>query len=208
MPQSSDKTLRPVGAILAGGASRRMGTPKPVLELGGQTLLARAAQNLQQQVSDLVVVGGEPAWAEACGLSYRPDAVEGGRGPLAGLLSAMDFAADKNSGWVFVTAADMPFLPVDIVDTLLAAASLGRPVIPTDEKRSQPLAALWPTALRESLRQGLDESTIESLRDFYEPLKPVEPTLSGTEVSPFFNVNRPEDLEEAAKVLARLTKLA
>ena len=51
--------MRSVGIVLAGGASRRMGTPKAGLVLGGRTFLAHALASLGEGgVDALVVVAG------------------------------------------------------------------------------------------------------------------------------------------------------
>lgn len=87
--------MRVLGAVLAGGASRRMGTPKallelgPVLEPGGQALAARVAGALAAAGAERVVlVGGDAAWAEALGLGVVPDRWPGA-GPLAGTATAL-----------------------------------------------------------------------------------------------------------------------
>lgn len=193
----------PVGAILAGGASRRMGEAKAMMRLGGKPLLERVVERIALQVSSVVVVGGPPVWAEHRGLDYRADAIAGGRGPLAGLLAAMDFAEQtrSNSDFVFVAATDMPFLPPDLVSRLLEESDKGLPVIPRSGNRLQPLAALWPRDIHNKITSGLRGKSIESMKDLYQDTGFREVSFETGPLDPFFNVNTPEDLGVAERWL-------
>jgi molybdenum cofactor cytidylyltransferase len=53
--------VRSAGIILAGGASRRMGTPKALLQYGGQTFLDRLIGVLEFAGSEVIVVVGAHA---------------------------------------------------------------------------------------------------------------------------------------------------
>lgn len=193
----------PLGAILAGGASRRMGEAKALTRLGGKPLLDRVVESIAPQVSSVVIVGGPPEWAEQRGLDHRADAIAGGRGPLAGLLAAMDYAAQikSNSDFVFVTATDMPFLPPDLVSRLLEDSDKGLPVIPRSGNRLQPLAALWPRDMHSKIASGLRGKSVESMKDLYQDTGFQEVSFETVPLDPFFNVNTPEDLGVAERWL-------
>lgn len=104
-----------------------MGQDKSLLKVGVQTLLDVVIDRTTDQVFSLALAGGPEAWARDRGVDHVPDAVSGGRGPLAGLVAAMDFAAQSGSQsrFVFVTATDMPFLPADLVARLLKECGQG-----------------------------------------------------------------------------------
>jgi molybdopterin-guanine dinucleotide biosynthesis protein A len=104
------------GAVLAGGASRRMGRDKATLVVGGVELaslaLAAAAQVADPVV--LVVPEGHPARRLAAAPVADP-----GRGPLAALAAALAaLAADH----VLVLAGDHPGLRVELLARLVALA--------------------------------------------------------------------------------------
>ena len=84
-------TVRTVGVVLAGGASRRMGgSPKAAMTLGRQTLLERAAERLRPQVDVLIVNSNDDLTLD--GLETVRDPFEERRGPLAGILAATVWA--------------------------------------------------------------------------------------------------------------------
>ncbi len=87
---------RIVGALLAGGAARRMGGGDKCLRtLGGETLLARTIRRLGTQVGRIILnANGDPARFGEYGLPVVADVIEGQAGPLAGVLTAMEWTRD------------------------------------------------------------------------------------------------------------------
>ncbi|MCH2135329.1 MAG: NTP transferase domain-containing protein [Phycisphaerales bacterium] len=93
-------------AILVGGASRRMGTPKQHAKLPDGTSLGQRVMQLATGVSDLVVACG-PAGA-LTGVEALPDlAVHAGLGPLAGIETVL--MSNRADRWL-VLPCDMPWL--------------------------------------------------------------------------------------------------
>ena len=142
---------RPTGIVLAGGSSRRMGTDKAAIELGGRTLLQHAVDVLERaDVRSIVVVGaadrsaptvystvyaGEP-------VRFEVDAVSG-EGPLRGLAAGLAVA---DAPVVLVVGVDMPFIEPDLLRLLAARAAGGvSPVLPMHEGVPQPLCSAWPS---------------------------------------------------------------
>jgi molybdopterin-guanine dinucleotide biosynthesis protein A len=181
--------------VLAGGAGRRLGGAKAVVELGGRPLLAYAVEALTAVLDDVVIVAkadselpslpGVPVWAE-------PDEV---RHPALGIAHALAIADGRP---VLVCAGDQPFVPPALV-RLLAGTDLGEAhaVVPRHAGELQPLLALYAPAALEPLRAALDAP----LRETVAALEPR--LLEVDDPRPFFNVNRPEDLLHAAALLDR-----
>ncbi|MGX9144536.1 molybdenum cofactor guanylyltransferase MobA [Mesorhizobium sp. 128a] len=199
------------GIILAGGLSRRMGGgDKTLLALGGRPLLDHVVARLAPQVGSLVLsANGDPARFAASGLSVLADTVEGHAGPLAGILTGLEWAAANNASEALVTAAgDTPFLPVDLV-TRLAAAAAGRSgsiAVASSSGRRHPTFALWPLRLRQALRHFLVDEDNRRVSAFIERHDFVEvefPLLAvdGGQFDPFFNINAPDDLAVAERLL-------
>ena len=199
------------GIILAGGLSRRMGGgDKTLLALGGRPLLGHVVARLAPQVGSLALsANGDPARFAASGLSVLADTVEGHAGPLAGILTGLEWAATNTACKSLVTAAgDTPFLPVDLV-AMLASAAAGRPgsiAVASSSGRRHPTFALWPLGLRQALRHFLVDEDNRRVSAFIERHDFVEvefPLLAagGGQVDPFFNINVADDLAVAERLL-------
>src|SRR5690242_16541929 len=117
---SSPAAVPPVVVVLTGGASRRMGSHKPVLDVGGRPLVARVLDAAGDRPA--LVVG--PGQGVPEGLRVVMERVPGG-GPVAGLAAAVEaLTADPQAPLpyaVAVLAADLPFVTSAHVDRLLAA---------------------------------------------------------------------------------------
>ena len=113
----------PVGVILAGGQSSRMGGgDKGLLHLGGRPILSHVIERLSPQVADLALnANGDPARFGPFGLPVIADSVPGFAGPLAGVLAGLDWAASQGAETIVTAAADTPFFPADLVPRLLMA---------------------------------------------------------------------------------------
>jgi molybdenum cofactor guanylyltransferase len=196
-----------VGLLLAGGQSRRMGGGDKALRLlGGNSLLDLVIERLRPQVDALVLnANGDPTRFSRFALPVVADSVPGFAGPLAGVLAGLDWAASHRPDcrYVVSVATDAPFVPVDLVARLaeglreacadLACAASGG--------RSHPVFGLWPVGLRDDLRQALVDQGIRKVDLWTARHKLTTVPFPDQPVDPFFNANRPEDLETAAALL-------
>ncbi|TNE39274.1 MAG: molybdenum cofactor guanylyltransferase MobA [Alphaproteobacteria bacterium] len=196
--------------LLAGGLSRRMGGGAKFLqELGGASLLSRIVETLRPQVSEFLLNmnrDGEAGIAED--IPIRKDVVEGFAGPLAGILTGLDYFSAKGSraSHMLSVPTDAPFIPGDLVvrlaeglkgavpETIVMAQSVGR---------VHPVVALWPLSLAADLRVALIEEDLRKILVFADRYNRVNVTWDETEGDPFFNINRPEDLAEAEVRIAK-----
>lgn len=140
------------GFILAGGNSARMGRDKALLELGGISLLERAAKLLAPLVSSVIVIG-PPGRYESFGLPVVPDD-SAGLGPLAGIATALRISP---APWCLVIACDLPYLKTSWLQFLIdrALASRADVVLPDNELGPEPLCALYHKRCEELVRQAL-----------------------------------------------------
>jgi molybdopterin-guanine dinucleotide biosynthesis protein A len=196
-----------VGVLLAGGRSERMGgEDKSLIELGGKPLIAHAAARLRTQVDRFVVnANGDPARLAFLQQPVVPDADGGYSGPLAGILAGMDWtlANAPAARWIATIAVDTPFIPSDLVATLLAASSdVGTIRLAASNGRTHRVIALWPVSLRDDLAAWLQSGPSKAVHDFLaaRPHIAVDfDTRAGLE--PFFNINTPADLARAREML-------
>ena len=196
-----------IGILLAGGQARRMGGgDKCLRQLAGRTLLARIIERARPQVDALVLnANGDPARFAAYGLPVAPDVIEGFAGPLAGVLTGMDRAAENaaDARWIATFPTDAPFLPQDMVARMLAAVAddAADLACAASAGRAHPVAGLWPVALRAELRRSMQDEDMRKIDAWTARYRLAQVDWPADPIDPFFNANRPEDLAEAERLL-------
>jgi nicotine blue oxidoreductase len=147
-----------VAVVLAAGAGRRMGGPKALLRIGGESYLARAARILARPgVGSVVAVLGHDAArvrAEA-GVPPGVEMVENERyeeGMLSSILRGLEEAERLGADAVLLHPVDHPLVDPATVDRVVAALAGGAVIaVPTHAgRRGHPGGfgrAAWP-ALR------------------------------------------------------------
>jgi len=199
--------VKVVGVLLAGGQSRRMGGGDKTLRvLDGVSLLERVIARLQPQVDALVLnANGDPARFAEFALPVVADSIPDFAGPLAGVLAGLDWAAVHRPDCAFIAsvATDAPFLPVDLVARLTAAhkAAEADLACAASAGRAHPVFGLWPLRLREDLRRAIVDDRIRKVDEWTARHRLVTVPFADRPIDPFFNANRPEDLEAAAELL-------
>ena len=145
--------LRVLGAIIAGGRSRRFGSDKALAELDGQCLLDHVIAALALEC-DSIVICGRAVDGQIC-LADRPWP---GLGPLGGLAAALHFASVQGFDAVLTSACDTPEIPSDLTARLSgsgAATIVG-----------QPLFGWWPTSLSPKLDRYLAAASSLAMNDW------------------------------------------
>ena len=187
------------------------GGDKGLRELAGKPLMLRVIERLARQAFPLAInANGDPARFASFGLPVIPDAAQDYAGPLAGVLAGMRWAARAapNARFIATAACDTPFFPEDLVARFLDAAGGVYPAIVVAKSAAQvhPVFGLWPVALAGDLAAALESGTRKVLHwAERHPHFIVEfpfVNLGGKLADPFFNANTPEELAEAAALLA------
>ena len=177
-------TARPriLGAVLAGGRSRRFGSDKAVAEFEGQTLIDRAIHDLSACVETVAVCGRVIA-----GRLSLPDRPRADTGPLGGLNAALHYAASHGFAGVLSTGCDMPVFPRE-----LAAALIGKGAAIVE---GQHLLGYWPATLAPALDAHLDATEDFSMAAWFAIARPRRVRFDGT----LPNINTPADLDAVAR---------
>lgn len=183
--------------ILAGGASRRMGTDKSQLPIDQQTFTERIAQTLLQLTDSVTIVGrtGESKFPSV------PD-VYPQWGALGGLHAALTACTGE---WALIVACDLPFVTPELFTQLATLRLDHEAVVPIqDDGRPQPLAALYridpclqraAELIQAGRRRPLD--LLETVDTRWVPFAEIR-NLDQAERF-FVNINTPEDYYEAIR---------
>jgi len=179
------------GIVLAGGASKRMGRDKALVELDGHALVSIGAAAMQAAGADhVLVVGGDEDGVRALGLDWIPDE-HPGEGPLGGVISGLRASPHPLA---VVLACDMPRIDADTVERLVAAL-VEQPqamaaVAVADEQR-QALTAAYRHRILPILERAFAAGE-RAPRRALEAVRVVE--VAGLDPERLADVDRPEDL--------------
>ena len=197
-----------LGVLLAGGQSRRMGGgDKCLRDLGGKSILARIVERVSPQVDELILnANGDADRFSEFGLPVVADVVPGHAGPLAGVLTGMDWAAGNRPqvDWIATLPTDAPFLPRDLVARLNSAIDKegADMACAVSGGRDHPVVGVWPVRLREDLRRAMIDEDIRKVDVWTGRHKLARAEFATDPIDPFFNTNRPDDLADAVRLLA------
>ena len=199
------------GVVLAGGRSRRYGSPKARARLGGLTLLERALAILHAAGLETGVVANRvddlPAGALSAATPVRPDLTPGA-GPLGGLHAALAWARERGDAGVFMLGCDLPLVPPALVARLAIAFDAARPTVPASPGPLgiEPLCACYPVSLAADAQEWLSAGRF-GMGEFVRAHAPVVvardelASVAGAE-NAFLNVNTPIDRDRAADLLS------
>lgn len=206
------------GFILAGGASRRMGSDKAQLRIQNKTFIEHAANALYKITKGKISIVGNLPFAnmrinlssgEVCELPVLPDIqTKNSRAAIVGLHAALA-QAEKN--WAVVAACDMPFVTGDLFGRLAAFISENDfdAVVPLQpDGKPQPLCAFYECAAClpkiEEILCGEDWSLQSLLRQINTRFVGFSEIRDLPDSEYFFlNINTPEDYLAARKVQPR-----
>jgi len=183
--------------VLAGGKSSRMGSDKAFVQLGGETLLAKALK-LARSVTDEVRIVGDTEKFSAFGRVVED--VYRDQGPMGGIHAALSGSSTELN---LVVAVDLPFVKANFLRYLLSRAreSSAMVTLPRAAHHLQPLCGIYHRAFaavaEESLRNGRNK--IDSLFGMVRTcvIDEEELMLGGFSSTIFRNLNTPDDLEKA-----------
>jgi molybdopterin-guanine dinucleotide biosynthesis protein A len=189
-----------VGAVLAGGLSTRMGEPKAIAELAGRPMVARIVATVGSAGLEPIVVAkpDSPLPKLDCRVLAEPSEP---RHPLTGLVAALQASAGRG---VVAIGCDMPLVPARFLTWL---AQLEEEVAVCEVGgRLEPLLGRYSAAACDALAEARDAGT--PVREAVAALNPF--VIDDARIERFgdprrivFNVNSPEDLAEAERLLNR-----
>ena len=190
--------MKILGAIIAGGESKRMGEEKALLKLDGVTILERIASRLRIQVDEVILnANGDNARFANSGIPFIADLLTTIATPLAGLHAVLRYGDENNFDAVVTVPSDSPFIPLDLVSRLLEAGEEKGAAIARSHDQEHYLTGIWTTALSRPLEKLILHENLRRMQDFVSRVEAPSVLWSDQPHDPFFNINTPDDLKIA-----------
>ena len=190
-----------VGVILAGGRSRRMGTDKAFLEIGGIPLIERGLNVLQPFFQTVAIVAKDlEKFCHLKGVRLIPDLFPE-QHAAGGISTALKTFSGKDC---FVFACDLPFLHAPLIQVMMQQRNGYDLVIPRSRHGLEPLHAIYTTKCLNIVQEQILQKRwhlAELLQKVcYGILTPdILHTFDPGELC-FMNVNAPAELRKAQEV--------
>jgi len=198
-----------LGAILAGGQSKRMGKDKLFLELNNKKLIEHTVDKVKKYLKKVVIITNkENEFFLKNNLITVKDCIEGQLGPLVGILTAMKWAKEnlKQCSWIATFPCDTPFFPESIIKIFIEESKKKESLIfcANSHGRSHNIFGLWSIDLYDKLKDDLINKKIRKVQDWTEKNKIKNLEFKFEDYDPFFNINTNEDLEFAKKLSKKI----
>jgi len=199
--------IRSAATLLAGGQARRMGGgDKNLMMLAGKPVLRHVLDRVDFADRPLMInANGDPARYAAFCLPVCADVIDGYAGPLAGILTGLEWVAANHSDCSHMVslATDAPFLPVNLIAVLESAIGDGAEIAQAMSLHQRhPVFAIWPVAIAGALRDAVIDEGVRKIDDFTARYHCVTVEFAGTP-DPFMNLNRPDDFDLATQILGQ-----
>jgi molybdopterin-guanine dinucleotide biosynthesis protein A len=169
-----------------------MGVDKAHVSVATKTMLDHVVSALVAISDEVVVVGRSESLP---GVRTLPDSGSPHRGPLAGILAAVEAFPET---LLAVVAVDQPWVRVETLEHLVKLA--GRlPVVPVDDGIRQTTCAVYPTDALEGIRDELEGGgSIQSLLDrtSFRPVIDTEWQSWDEDGRSWFSADSTTDIEE------------
>ena len=188
------------GVVLCGGASRRMGTDKALVEFEGVPLVVRVANRLAEVADPVMLASGAGGRLTAALGELRFEEIHDDgeqRGPVAGLIAALTASPHELTA---VVAGDMPFIDPDLLRHLCRIGTGSNDidaVIPRDDHGLQPLHAVYRRRALPRLRAVLADGT----RELKSAVANLNHRIVDAPGAYAFNVNDASDLRRATRMI-------
>lgn len=188
-------------AIQAGGRSQRMGRDKGLVLLKGKPLVQHVLDRVRGLGEDVLITTNNTEEYAFLGVRLVPDDMPEA-GVLAGLRTALAAALGET---VLVLACDTPFVSRPLLEHLLSESGRAQVVVPRRAGEYEPLQAVYARSCLPAVEAALAAGERRMVAFFprVSVLSVEEETVSryDPEGLSFFNVNTPQDLEQAERLL-------
>ncbi len=200
--------------ILAGGKGRRMGgKEKALIRLLDRPLLSYVLEKVSGKVAPIALnINTNFDNFQKFGYKIIKDPIKGYLGPLAGILASLNWAKEINQDWVLTLPCDTPFLPNNLVQSMVEAKNKTPEVdlvVAKSRGFNHPVIALWKSNINNKLQNALNEG-VRKIDIFTAQLNIAYvdfDNIQNSDFDPFTNLNAPQDLILAQQILGKLPPL-
>jgi len=194
-----------LGAILAGGQSKRMGKDKLFLEFNNKKLIEHTIDKVKKYLKKIVIITNQDnEFFFKNNLTTVKDCIEGQLGPLVGILTAMKWAKENLSkcSWIATFPCDTPFFPESIIKNFIEESEKKESLIlcASSHGRKHNIFGLWSLDLYDKLKDDLINKKVRKVQDWTEKNKIKNLEFKFKDYDPFFNINTLDDLKFAKKL--------
>ncbi len=190
------------GVILAGGQNKRFGGMDKAFERVGEASIFEHIYHIfREQFDQILLVTNHPEKFMAWDIPMAAD-LFGFRSSLTGLHTGLFYATTP---YAFFAACDTPFLKKEMVQAILNTIEPKLDiVVPQTELGFEPLCAAYSQLCLKPIQAQLEKKELQIQRLFKTmrtrkipetALRKIDPELTS-----FFNINTPEDLERAKQM--------
>ena len=190
-----------LGVVLAGGLSKRMNKENKFFKKFNQkTLLEIIINKAIKQVPNIIINANiNKSNFKKNKLEVIKDSVGGFKGPLAGILTGMEYGKKKNFKWLITFPCDAPFFPIDLVKKFLLKIKKEKykNEIAKSNNRIHPVFGIWSISLKDSLIDTIKKDNIRKIDLFIKKHDHAIVNFNYNKIDPFFNINDLSDLRKA-----------
>jgi len=192
-----------LGAVLAGGKSRRFGSDKSSVILGDKSLIEHTISKIENNFKEiLIITNNENIIFNNNNVFLINDIIKGYLGPLVGVLTAMDWVKKnkKNYNWIATFPCDTPFFDQSVIETIIKHPQKSTKklfFLKSGNKRHN-IFGLWSMELKDILLKDINNG-YRKVEEWANKVGSEIIEINSKNDNNFLNINTKEDLEKAKK---------